>query len=49
MMAAFAEDIGQPLERLVFQADGDDITDPNSTPEDFDMVDGECVDARYTH
>ena len=45
LMTAFAEEVGESLERLAFQFDGDMI-DADCTPEALDMEDDDCIDAR---
>lgn len=43
LMERFAEKENLPLEKLIFRFDGDKV-DPESTPEDLDMEDDDCID-----
>lgn len=42
-MRKFAEDKDLELSQLIFRFDGEKI-DPNDTPIDLDMDDGDCID-----
>lgn len=44
-MDAFAKEMGVSVDKLSFSIDGDPIS-PTQTAEDFDMEDGDCIDAR---